>query len=768
METKEVIPFVTVAIENETEGTISDENGFFKIENICEKEFNLIISHVGYKTAIHHHDSYHNNPTIFLAHDDKVLESVVVEGDYNPTSLNSVKISKLSEQDFELSKSESFGDMAGQIAGVSTISTGQNIVKPIIHGLHSNRVLIINNGVRHEFQNWGVEHGPEIDPSLAGSLEVVKGAATVRYGPDALGGVILINPPKMELSSGFKGSVGATGKSNGRSGESNMGLSYGWNHLVLSAQGSIVEQGDLKAPDYQLTNTGKKENSFSGGFRLHKGAFDFEGYYSRFQQNLGILRGSVNGNLEDLIQAINRSEPAETAPFSYKINSPRQEVSHSLLKLKGSYIMDNQEFSFQYAYQFNHRQEFDVRRGALNDIPSIDLELASQSVDFDWNHPNLGQFQGKMGVQWVYQDNNNIPGTNTVPFVPNYNNTRVGVYAIEKLDFGETTYEGGIRYDYQYSSVRGREPNNDLFINTLTFNQVTGSLGLKREIRSHLDFRSNVGMAWRPPNISELYSFGKHQASFEYGLWRYQLDQFNNVTVQGVLTEEDKTINSEVGFKWINSFEYNSGGKQAELTSYANLIKNYIYTRPGGITNTVRGAFPYFVHDQDDALFLGVDASAREEVIDNLELEGQVSYIWARNISTNDSFTEIPPVKINVGIHFDKKPDFLTKSVLSLTQSYTFPYFQQPRTITPQEILDAKSNEIDLFKEDDSNFDFLDAPKGYFITNVSWNAEVGHWGWAFQVKNLFNTRYRLNTDRLRYFADQTARNIQLSVSYSIH
>lgn len=762
--TREPIPFVTIQVSNEAIGTVTDENGYFEIHHLCLHEFDFIISHVGYKTAIHHHDTYHETPTILLASDNQVLESIVVEGEYNPTNLHTMDLELLSHRDFAAARTGSLGDLASSLSGVSVLTTGQNIVKPIIHGLHSNRVLIINNGVRHEFQNWGGEHAPEIDPSLAASLEVVKGAATVRYGPDALGGVILIHPPTLELSSGFKADIGLTGKSNGRSAEGSVRLQYGWKNLVLSGQTSAIRQGDLHSPEYQLTNTGKVESSYAGAFRYHKGNFEMDGYYSGFYQNLGILRGSVNGNLDDLQRAIESAIPPGTKPFSYAINNPRQEVMHHLMKIKGAYLLDDQDFSFQYAYQKNHRKEFNVRRAPYNQIPSIDLELSSHSMDVDWNHPSLGQLQGTFGIQGIYQDNNNL---NPLSFVPNFNNTRIGLYTIERIEHNKILFEAGLRYDYQYSSVRGRELNSDIYRNELSYNQLTGSVGIKKQITENLNFRSNLGMAWRPPNISELYSFGKHQASIEYGLWRFRLDEFNNPVATEVLNHALKPAHSETGFKWINSWEWQVKKDQWEITAYANLIRNYIYAKPAGITKTIEGAFPFFIYDQDDALFSGMDMVWKRPLLQHLQAEAKGSYVWARNFSKDDVFTGIPPARLDFLVSYDRKPDFLSTSTLSLGVSKVFRYFQQPRIITIPEIMNAAANNAHLFAEDDSNFDFMKAPDGYFLMDISWSASSGPWEWIFQVKNIFDRRYRVYTDRLRFFADQTGRNIQLSIQYSI-
>lgn len=764
LETREPVPYVTVQLKGTAIGTLTDQEGFFQLSHLCDHEFDLVISHVGYKKAQHHHDTYHETPTIFLAASDQVLGSVVVEGVYNPTDLSTLAITQLSHEELHTSRSESLGDMASKLTGVSVLTTGQNVVKPIIHGLHSNRVLIINNGVRHEFQNWGEEHAPEIDPSLAASVQVVKGAATVRYGPDALGGVILVNPPTLNLSSGFSGSTSVTGKTNGQSGDGDIRLQYGWKNFVIASQGSVVRQGDLHAPDYQLTNTGKYEYSYSGAFRYHRHRFDLEGFYSQFYQNLGILRGSVTGNLQDLARAMASTEPMYTESFSYNINNPRQEVTHHIAKLKGAMVLDNQNFSFQYAYQQNHRQEYDVRRGTSNDLPSIDLELSSQSLDIDWDHPQMGPLSGTMGLQWTYLDNNNIAGTNTAPFVPNYNVTRAGLFLIENLKVRTITYEAGLRYDYQVTSVRGRDVDNDVFRNAFSFNQITGSMGLKNELSRDLSFRTNLGSAWRPPSVSELYSFGKHQASIEYGIMRYRLLETDSIAMGDVLTPDEKPVRSEIGLKWLNTLEFTSEELQWEVTGYANLIKNYIYTRPAGITNTVRGAFPFFIYDQDDALLWGVDLAYEREMSRALDMGGQASYVWAKEISNGNNLVGIPPARLLYHLAYKKKPKLLTFSSLRLDLIYTFRYWQQPQVITVTELLDPLSEE---FAPGKSTFDFAPAPDGYLQVNLTWRASMGPVEWILQVKNLTNQRYRSYTDRLRYFADQQGRNFQLTFSYSI-
>jgi len=496
--TKKPLSFVTIQISGTSIGTNSNDDGFFLLENICDKEYDLVFSRIGYKEVKHHHDFHHPKMEIYLAEEQYNLDGITVEAKKSEADLQSMSSSKLTGDDLKSVQSESLGEIANQFTGVGVLNTGQNISKPIIHGLHSNRVLVINNGIRHEFQNWGVDHAPEIDPSLSNEIEVVKGAATVRFGPDALGGVILVNPSKLEMSSPFKGNISLLGKSNGRSGEASVGLQKGFKWLSVAANAAFTKQGDLHAPTYQLTNTGKEDKSYSGRFRIHPSPeVDIEGYYSHVDQNIGILLGSTFGNLEDVERALESEVPLLTAPFSYEIGQPRQEVSHDLFKLNGKYIGEHQSFSFQYGYQINKRREFGLRRG---EAPTIDLELRTHSLDLNWFHPHIGPFTGKLGVQGLTQKNDNNPGTNTVPFIPNYDQKRLGVYLIETYEWGRNLLELGVRYDYLDSYIVGREPDNTIFRNDLSYQNFSSTIGFKTHLSKRQTFRSNFGTAWRAPN----------------------------------------------------------------------------------------------------------------------------------------------------------------------------------------------------------------------------------------------------------------------------
>jgi len=763
--TQEPIPFATVRVKNTSVGTVTDQNGHFALKNLCKLELDLLVSHVGYKTASHHHDAHHQNPAIYLAPDDLILESIVVEGETSKKELISGTISKLSSEDLAEIQSETLGDVVSQVPGVNTLTTGQNIVKPVIHGLHSNRVLIINNGLRHEFQNWGAEHAPEIDPSLAEEITIVKGAASVRYGPEALGGVVLIDPATIRLNSHLHGEVRLTGKSNGRSGEGTVKLQKGFKNFGVMGETSWLRQGDLHTADHNLTNTGKFEKSYSAGVRFHPlEQVDINAYFSHFDQELGILRGAVNGNLEDLVQALNADVPNDTQPFSYDITTPKQEVIHDLVKVQADYNGIRQSLSLKYGFQDNNRREFDVRRGNNNEIPNINLELKTHSLDLDWDHPELWGFSGKLGFQWAEQDNKNIPGTNTIPFIPNFNSKRWGVYWIESLELGKNEFEAGLRFDRMTAAIAGRDRQNEVFTNDLEYNNATFMLGLKRRLSTSETLFTNFGTAWRPPNISELYRFGRHLTFIEFGLWRHQITENGQISSDEILTQEERPVPSEVSYKWTTTYELKKDNLSMNITGYINYIQDFIFTTPGGVTQTVRGTAPFFLFDQGDALFWGLDVSGRYRHSEKFQSTIRSSYLWSKQINPEDNFVGQPPPQINYALSFEPKIPFFSKSSFKVFLEYTFRQFQTPRVIPVEELLDENTSDLNLFRE---NFDIQEAPDGYFLTHFSWQSTWQQFEFNFKVKNLFDIAYRNYTNRIRYFADEPGRNFIFSIAYKL-
>ena len=354
------------------------------------------------------------------------------------------------------------------------------------------------------------------------------------------------------------------------------------------------------------------------------------------------------------------------------------------------------------------------------DAPNINLELLTQTIDLDWNHPQIGKLSGKLGAQWLEKANDNLPGTNTVPFIPNYDEKRLGVYLIESLDLGKTTLEFGARFDYMDSDITGREPDNTIYRNKVLYRNFSGTLGLKTQLNEFTSFQSNFGTAWRPPDVAELYRFGQHSFFLEYGLWRYTIDErFDFVsTSRGIQTQADRPVPSELGYKWINTYSIQKENFSSEITAYVNFIENYIYAKPAGLTRTPRGYFVFFIYDQTDALFWGIDMTNRWKHSPKFSSTAKGSILWAKQLSPSDFFAGMPPPRLSYELTYRPKGQILKNSQLKLSLDYTFEQFQNPRILTVDEFLAGSAEGVNRFAEDASDFDLL-APPPSLLANRS-------------------------------------------------
>ncbi|MEL6124731.1 MAG: cobalamin receptor protein, partial [Bacteroidota bacterium] len=232
-----------------------------------------------------------------------------------------------------------------------------------------------------------------------------------------------------------------------------MTLSGGSHRFAWNTSGFGIVQGSLEAPEYILSNTGKREYGGSFNTLFHLPALELNISGSYLDQELGILRGSIVGNLTDLQNAIESGIPRPTFERTYDIQNPRHVIQHGLLKTDLQLYLGEHIFKLQHGFQRNDRQEYDVRRGELNDRPVIDLNLDSHTAEIQWTQPTTGKWSGNSGIQFFSQNSKNEPGSNPINFVPNYKVNNYGVYSIQSVDLGQTIIELGVRMDHQRLAV---------------------------------------------------------------------------------------------------------------------------------------------------------------------------------------------------------------------------------------------------------------------------------------------------------------------------
>ncbi|MBK9480092.1 MAG: TonB-dependent receptor plug domain-containing protein [Bacteroidetes bacterium] len=349
---KSILDLANVYIVELKRGAVSDSNGYYKIPDICDGFYTLRISHIGCETITEKMlIKGITRKNFYTEHHSELLKYVEISA-IKAVDQTTQSKTDISEEKLNQAKGQSLGDALKSVTGVNTLNTGNSVSKPVIHGMHSNRILILNNGIRQEGQQWGVEHAPEVDPFIATKIAVIKGANSIRYGSDAIAGVVLVEPKPLRDSAGIGGEVNLVGMSNGKSGTASAYLEGNFkklNPLSWRVQGTLKQGGNISTPNYVLVNTGLKEYNFSYALGWNKKKYGAEVFYSQFNTTIGIFSASHIGNLSDLNRAFNSAVPLETGSFTYAIGRPYQHIEHELLKIK-SFIRTGEKGKLSFIY----------------------------------------------------------------------------------------------------------------------------------------------------------------------------------------------------------------------------------------------------------------------------------------------------------------------------------------------------------------------------------------------------------------------------------
>lgn len=751
------LPGATIVLE--TNGTISDKLGEFSLENICRGVHRLHVKFVGFEDHVEEINIPANQKVVVKMTPSRIeLQAVEILGESLSTGMTNSSL-VISETELDQLKGKSLGESLNALPGVNVLQSGPAIFKPVIHGLHSQRILILNNGIRQEGQQWGIEHAPEIDPFIASELTVVKGAEAVRYGADAMGGVIIVSTPKLHQTQKFGGEVNTGFMSNNRMGilssvfEGGFQKNEDWNWRL---QGTVKKGGDFSAPNYVLSNTGLEELNFSGALGFQQQHRGLEIYASSFNTEIGILRAAHTGNLNDLESSIKSNEPWYIAPFSYEINNPKQKINHQLLKVSAHQnITGIGKLNVLYGGQFNQRKEFDVRRGGRNDRPALFMKLISNVLDISLDHEHT-QHSGSIGLNTTYKYNINETGeTGIRPLIPDYTQFATGVFAIEKMRKANWLLEAGARYDFQHLQVRTFTFNNTLVKPTFNFHYFSGSLGATYSFSSTIKLNNHLGFSMRPPHVSELYSEGLHHgtAAIEEGLMR----------PGGDVLSDQALIKNEISGKWISTLQMGSKKISADFSFHANVIDNYVFLSPTATRLTIRGYFPVWQYQQTNALLTGIDAFFQWSVSRKIQHTGKLSYIYAKDLQRNDVLIFIPPINMENGITYRTDIGKMEDFFINLSVSTYFEQHRAPITVYPSDIPDFTGNQI---------YDIAPAPPGYTLLNMEVGFKVPakdhHLSISLAGENLTNKTYRNYMNRLRYFADDVGRNFIIRLKYNFH
>ncbi|MEL6348505.1 MAG: TonB-dependent receptor [Myxococcota bacterium] len=647
--------------------------------------------------------------------------------------------------------------LVDEVPGMSRARGSTAAAKPIIRGQSERRLLLLDDGVRHESQKWGPDHAPEIDPFSAGEISVIKGAAGARYGPDAIGGVLLVSPPQMRQEDGVGGRALLMGASNGRSGYGALRLDGASGNFSARLEGNYARSAALSSPNYVLGNTASEQWNVGGSVQWRRDDVKVRLSYKHYDFRAGVFYGIMNSTPAAFEAQLEQERPptADLWTTTYEIDRPYQDVTHDRVTLHTVVPGERGVLEGVYAFQINLRREFEQVRDTVTG-PQYDFTLRTHSLDLVAKHNPWAagedtaldgtSLEGGIGLQGLFQEN----VYRGYSLLPNYRSFGGGIFAFERLRGYDWAVEAGARYDHlsRAAFLDENDYNRHISRDTLQAEDCefvgeryrcpldynTGSVslgGLWQAMPGTLDVKLDLSSASRFPNADELYLIG-YAPSFP-------------VFAQGAPDLEVETT-------WGASptVALQTGWLDAEVSGYANLINNYIYFAPEigpsgepSFDVTIRGTFPRYVYAPIDATFTGVDGFIEVGPYSPVALRLQGSIVRAVDRDNGDFLIGTPPDQL--------------RSSLKLRPS--------PRGAMEEPELSLNVDAVAKQTRTDLNADFAPPPDGFVLFGVSAKTRLrlGEKVFRFgvEVNNLFNTIYREYTSLTRYYADQPGRDVQL-------
>jgi len=646
-------------------GASTDSNGYYIVANLPKGTFTIEVHFLGYATNSQPVAINGETKKDFVLKDNIIEKNeVVITGSSLATSERKsiTPIQSLSLRQMHENAFTNVIDALTTLPGVSALTTGPAISKPVIRGLGYNRIITLNDGVRQEGQQWGDEHGIEIDDYNVTRIEVLKGPASLAYGADGLAGVINIISDQQVPEGKITGNIIANYQTNNGMGAVHADLAGKKNGI--SWDGYVTQKN---AHDYQNKYDGyvfdsrfKNTNyGFSAGINKSWGSSKI--YFTSFNQKLGIAEGerdSLTGAFVKQI-GVNGSTEAMIVPKSentnYAMTTPYQEIKHTRIVSENNlYLNNGGRIAAIFGVQENTRKEFSDPTAFTT--PGLSLLLQTATYDLKYYFPQQNDWHIYTGINGMGQTNDN---RGSEFLVPDYTLFDGGIYAVANKDFDKWSVSGGLRGDYSWLHSYQKDDNVTLQNGTTTiakfqlfypftdkFTNVSGSIGAGYNIDNSTIVKFNVSSGFRTPNIAELAANGVHDGTSRY--------EFGNVNLV-----PEKSYQADLGMSWSKEHIL------LNVSLFDNFITNFIYFRKNTgddsipvVNNPLR--YYAYKYDQGDANLYGGEVSVdyHPHPFDWLHLQNTISYVRGQlltKVQNTDNLPNMPPLRWLVDLRAQKK-----------------------------------------------------------------------------------------------------------------
>ncbi len=680
---------VTISLPEIHKETISDEKGNYYFTNLPSGNIKIVFSYIGFATQtieINLNGKEHKLDVI-LEETIHQMEDVIFSTPFNKLqSQNVMKVEHQSMKALQQKGTATLMEGLATIPGVSQVSTGTSIGKPVIRGLSGNRVLVYSQGVRLENQQFGEEHGLGLNDAGIESVEVIKGPASLLYGSDAIGGVLYFNPEKFAAPHSVNANFIQKVFSNTNGINSNLGVKTSGDSWKFLARGSYSTHADYKIPTgNRVTNTRFNESDFKTAIGYLTTKFNSTFRYNFNKLDIGIPETGI-------------AEQTSTKQTEF----PKQAVFANIISLNNIIFFNNSKLDADLGFISNDRSEF-----VNSNVANLHMKLTTFNYNVKYYLPKIGKIETIFGTQGMHQTNKN---SGQEFLIPDATTTDFGVFGTANYEWKKNVIQAGLRLDNRNITTTEHGTNGDegyFAAIDRKFQSFNSSLGLKSSLKENIILRLNLATGFRAPNLAELTSNGVHEGSNRY--------EIGNADLQ-----------NEQNFQTDLNLEYRIPHFELFLNVFYNHINNYIFIAPNG---TQINGFDAFNYTQANANLYGGEAGIHfhPHPLDWLHVTSNFESVTGKK-QNGDNLPLIPAMKWNNAVKTEfKSGKYLKDSFAILNMDY---FFDQ--------------NNAGFFETKTSNYFLLNLGFGGTITYKKMAFDVN-----LNANNLLDKTYISHLSRLK-------------------
>jgi len=717
-------------------GAIANKEGQYILRNVPHGHHLVEVSHTSYNTIVVHIDVAGTMQQNFaLAPTIVESQGVTVTGVTSATSVRNapIPLTMVRRQQMLQVPSSNIMDVLTRQPGVAQVGSGPAISKPVIRGLGYNRVVVLNDGMRQEGQQWGDEHGIEIDELSVQRAEILKGPASITYGSDALAGVIhfITNLPVTEGV--VKGNVYSSYQTNNGQYGLHANIAGNQNGFNWNAYGSLKSAQDYRNKwDGRVLNSRFNEKNFGGYFGWNR-AWGFSHFIvSGYNQQVGMIEGERDASGQFLMYPESSLERVATSADlkSRKVEIPYQTVRHYKAITDNSFNIGRNRLKINAGFQNNLREEFG--HAEHPDETELAFDLKSTSYNVQWLFPEHNHWQATIGTSGMYQVNKN-KGEEAI--IPEYNLFDMGGFVLVQKFLNKLTISGGARYDNRNVNSQKLEEDNELKFAPFkrSFANFSGSAGISYRPTDYVTFKANVARGFRAPTLSELASNGAHEGTnrYEYGL---------------------QNLKSEKSFQTDLGLQADYLHVSFSLSAFYNRVSDFIFYQRlssalGGDSIIVKDGeeLEAFQYNQNNARLQGIEAviDLHPHPLDWLHFENTFSIVRGRFDAAMDNSRNLPLMPA---------PRWISEVRLNFASG-----FKGLKNVYALVEMDRNFEQAKAF----TGFGTETATAGYTLFNAGLGADVqGKKGTLFSLhlaaQNFTDVAYQNHLSRLKYTAENEA------------